>query len=191
MWLGSATAYARMRHFKRFSLSRRVLPRDLSSWWQNGNVGGIRFGFQPVTRSRKHMNKDVTPGRTSLQTSPNTTESSTPSQSGSKDINFKQGQPWDTPSSPKSSWQAVGTCRANLEALGNSGYLGLWWNIGSTMASKKHVCAITFTQSSIVPFPIVWNCRTLTMRYYQFTTKTSHSNEMVLQRGWKKISKLF
>ena len=29
--LGLATAYARMRHFKRFSLLRCVLPRDLSS----------------------------------------------------------------------------------------------------------------------------------------------------------------
>ena len=42
----------------------------------------------------------------------------------------------------------------------------------------------------MVPFPIVWDCRTPTRKYYLVTRKTSRPYEMVLLRGCKQTSTL-
>ena len=118
-----------------------------------------------MTRSRKDilkngnglmMDKKRGPGEDNLQTSPWTTESAKPLQSGSKDIIFKQEQPWDTQPPPKSSWHAVGEPDAPTWKLsGTQGTSAFWEIIGSTIASNKNACAMIFTQSSMVLFPIV------------------------------------
>ena len=59
--------------------------------------------WQPVDDGSKRD-----PGEDNLQTSRDTTESAKLLRFGSNDVTFKQEKPWDTPASPKSSWQAVG-----------------------------------------------------------------------------------
>ena len=118
----------------------------------DGNYDSVEDATQSIplvadsTRVTRSENNDGTvkheqkrdSGEDNPQTSPKTTESAKLLKSGNNDVNFKHVQhanPWDTPSSPKSSWQAVR--RENLKVLGHSGNLGLSRKIGSTIASKK------------------------------------------------------
>ena len=88
------------------------------------------------------MDQNVTPSEDNLQTSPNTTESTKLLRSGSNDVTFKREQPWDTPSSPKSSWQAFGEPYAPTWKLsGTQGTSAFWEPLGSHHCPhQKRVC---------------------------------------------------
>ena len=61
--------------------------------------------------------------------------------SGSNDVIFKQEQPGDTPSSPKSSWQAVGEPDApSWKLSGTQGTSAFWEISGAPLLPKKRVC---------------------------------------------------
>ena len=82
-----------------------------------------------------------------------TTESANPVQSESKDIIFKQEQPWDTPSSPKSSWQAVGEPDAPTWALSGTQSTSAFWEISRHHClTKKRVCNYVHPKQHS-PFP--------------------------------------
>ena len=91
------------------------LSRDLMFWWPNGFVGGNRFGFQPLTRSRKLTLKngnwlmiDRYPGKNSKKTVPCSTDSMKQRRAESRDCALKEEQLLNTSTAPKSSWQATG-----------------------------------------------------------------------------------
>ena len=70
-----------------------------------------------------------------------TTESAKLFKSGVNDVTFKFEQTWDAPSSPKSSWQAVGGPDAPTWKLsGTQGTSAFWETSGVPLLPKKHVC---------------------------------------------------
>ena len=76
-----------------------------------------------------------------LHTSPNTTESAKPLMSGSSDVTFKQGKPWDTSSAPKSPWQAVGEFDAPTWKLsGTQGTSAFREKSEASLPHQKRVC---------------------------------------------------
>ena len=102
-----------------------------------------------MTRSRKlleqwkrfddEQRRDPVEGN--FLTSPCTSESAVPSQSGSIDVTFKQEEPWDTSSSPKYSWQAVGEPDAPIWKLsGTRGTSALWEMSEAPLPHHRRVC---------------------------------------------------
>ena len=125
---------------------------------RNGIVCGNRFGFQPVTRSKKAYldelhrvddGENVTPVNFTDEDQHH--RSSKPLKSGIKDISFKQDQSRDTPTSPKFRGKQLGIATRQFGSRRELRYLGLLGNIGSTIASKR-VCSYVHPKQHD-PFP--------------------------------------
>ena len=163
-WL-SDSVFTHARHFRRFSLFRFDLPRDqvILMTWSRG-LWKPFLGFQPVTRSKKGilktgnglmMNKDVTPERTISD------ESLCYRICGAFAI-WEQGYQFSSKSNleaPRHHQNLRGKQLENLTRQpGSSREPKVPRPFGKYSRHHcftKNVCAITFTQSSIVPFPIV------------------------------------
>ena len=124
------------------------------------------------------MDKTETPVGDSTQIVPCASDSSKLRRTENSDCALKREQLWDTPSSPTSSWQAVGESDASTWKLSGTQGTPYGKNRRHHCLSQK-ACAVRFTQNSSVLFLNVWNCRILTKRSYQVTRKTSHSFETV------------
>ena len=69
------------------------------------------------------------------------------------EVTFKQEKPWDIPSSPKSSWLAVGEPDAPTWKLsGTQGTSAFWEPLGAPLPPKKRVCNYVHPKQHS-PFP--------------------------------------
>ena len=95
------------------------------------------------------------PVEDNVMTHPGTTESAKPLKSGCKDVIFKQEQPRDTRHHQSLRGKQLETL---TRQLGSSRQLTVprpFGNYREHHCFPKNACAIIFTQSSVVPFPIV------------------------------------
>ena len=122
---------------------------------------GMNMSVETVLNSNRWQ---VPESKSCRVATPSTTESAKPLKSGSKDVIFKQEQPWDTPTSPKSSWQAVGEPDApTWMLLGTQGTFAFWEISGAPLLAKKKKRCVQLCLSKATWF-ISWSSEIAVLR---------------------------